>query len=62
MLFRSVISTLIDGLNDMIANPKEYEELNSPNGWGLYKNAVPWLSELIKGFKHNPEATIEVSK
>lgn len=57
-----VLSTLIDGLNDMIANPKEYEKLNSPNGWGLYENAVPWLSELIKGFKDNPKAIIEVSK
>lgn len=59
---KDVLPVLMDGLADMIANPKEYSKLNSPNGWGLYENAVPWLSELIIGFKNNPEGVIEVSR
>ena len=59
---KEILPILIDGLEDMIKNKKEYEELNSPNGWGLYMNAVPWLIELIKGCKDNPDGIIEVSK
>lgn len=59
---REVLPILIDGLTDMVANPKKYEKLNSPNGWGLYENAMPWLIELIEGFKDNPEAIIEISR
>lgn len=57
-----VLPVLVNGLSDMIANPEKYKKLNSPNGWGLYENAVPWLAELIKGFNENPDAIIEVSK
>ena len=59
---RDVLPVLIDGLNHMIANQEEYEKLNSPNGWGVYEHAVPWLSELIVEFKNNPRGIIEVSR
>lgn len=57
-----ILPTLLDGLLDMVSNPEKYKKLNSPNGWGLYENAVPWLAELIKGFNENPDAIIEVSE
>ena len=59
---RDILPILIDGLADMVANEEEYEKLNSPNGWGLYENAVPWLIELIQGCKDYPDSVIEVSK
>ncbi len=59
---KEILPILIDGLADMIENKNEYESLNSPNGWGTYTNAVPWLIELIKGCKDNPEGIIEVSR
>lgn len=57
-----VLPVLVNGLSDMIAYPEKYKKYNSPNGWGLYENAVPWLAELIKGFNENPDAIIEVRK
>lgn len=59
---KDILPILIDGLADMVANKEEYEKLNSPNGWGLYENAVPWLAELVEGCKDYPDGVIEVSK
>ncbi len=59
---KDILPVLIDGLADMVANKEEYEKLNSPNGWGLYENAVPWLVELIQGCKDYPDSVIEVSR
>ena len=59
---KEVLPILIGGLADMVAKPKEYEKLNSPNGWGSYENAVPWLVRLINEFKDYPCAIIEISK
>ncbi len=46
----------------MVMNKEEYEKLNSPNGWGLYENAVPWLIELIQKCKDYPDSVIEISR
>ena len=59
---QEILPILIDGLADMVANKEEYEKLNSPNGWGVYENAVPWLIELIQGCKDYPDSVIEVSR
>lgn len=58
---KDVLPTLEAGLKKMLAEPKRFEEYNSPNGWGLYKYAVPWLIELIAEFKKYPEGIIERS-
>ena len=59
---QEILPILIDGLANMVANKEEYEKLNSPNGWGLYENAVPWLIKLIQGCKDYPDSVIEVSR
>jgi len=59
---QEILPILIDGLADMVMNKEEYEKLNSPNGWGLYENAVPWLIELIQKCKDYPDSVIEISR
>jgi hypothetical protein len=58
----SVLSNLEDGLELMIKDPERFKKLDSPNGWGTYENAVPWLTRLIKGFKEYPDGIIGISK
>jgi hypothetical protein len=58
----SVLPILENGLFLMLNDPERFKKLDSPNGWGLYENAVPWLTKLIAGFKEYPEGIIGVDK
>ncbi|MCK1999954.1 hypothetical protein MZM54_00975 [[Brevibacterium] frigoritolerans] len=58
---KEVIPTLENGLSLMKDNPKRFSQLDAPNGWGKYKHAVPWLTELIDGFKKHSDGVIEIS-
>jgi hypothetical protein len=53
-----IIEIIEKGLADMKARPKHYEKFNSPNGWGLYKNFVPWIERYLEALKEFPEAQV----
>jgi hypothetical protein len=57
-----IISIIEKGLKDMKARPKHYEKFNSPNGWGMYNNFVPWIEEYLKALKEYPEAFVECDR
>lgn len=57
-----VLSALRQGLADMEARPAIYRAMNSPNGWGTYRHALPWLRTLVAAFEAHPLATIHVWK
>jgi len=57
-----VLPKLEAGLALMKANPADFEKYNASNGWGLYKNAVPWLEEVVQACKAYPTAIIECSR
>jgi hypothetical protein len=57
-----ILPVLEKGLIKMLADPEKYKKLDSPNGWGTYEHAVPWLTELIAEFKKYPQGMISVSK
>lgn len=57
-----VLPELEAGLALMIQDPERFEKFNASNGWGTYKHAVPFLSELIAGFKKYPNGVIKVSR
>ena len=54
------IEVLRAGVADMEANPDKYEALNSPNGWGTYKHALPWLKEVLAAYEQYPDGRIGV--
>ena len=58
----SILPTLRSGLAKLRANPEYYTKFNSPNGWGLYENAVPWLEDLILGLEKSPRAIVHICK
>lgn len=57
-----LIEPLREGLRKLRADPTHYEQFNSDNGWGLYKNFVPWVEEYFHACELYPDATIEVSR
>ena len=59
---KEVLPILKKGLLKMIEDPEHYRKFDSPNGWGLYENAVPWLFNLIEQFEKHPEGIIRISR
>lgn len=57
-----LIPLLQMGYDNLIANPTFYGSFNSPNGWGSYKNFVPFVKKYLEACIEYPEATIEVSR
>ena len=55
---KDVLPILKAGLSKMKADPAKYKKFDSPNGWGTYKNAVPWLENLIEEFEKYTDGVI----
>ena len=57
-----IIDPLRKGVEDIRARREHYEQFNSPNGWGLYKNFLPWLERYLTACAEWPDAKVEVSR
>lgn len=53
---------LQEGLAAMVLDPEKFEALNPENGWGSYKNFVPWIFELIQACRMYPNADVSVCR
>ena len=58
---KDVVDDLENGLKELKDKPEYFEQFNSPNGWGLYKNFVPWVEKVLNACKEYPNAKIKVS-
>ena len=56
-----LIEPLTKGLDDLKARPDYFKKFNSPNGWGMYQDFVPFVEEYLNACKEYPEANVEVS-
>lgn len=43
----------------MKADPPRFEKHNATNGWGLYKNFLPWLERYLAACEEYPDAKPE---
>lgn len=59
---KEIVEQLEQGLFMMQIHSEDYKSLNPKNGWGDYKNAVQFLSEVIESCKLYPEAKIKISR
>lgn len=57
-----VVKALKVGLQKMVENPEEYQELAPSNGWGTYEGALSFLNDIIEACENNPNAEISISK
>lgn len=57
-----VLPRLEEALALMRADPPRFEKHNSPNGWGLYIHAVPWLARVVDACREYPDAKLECSR
>ena len=57
-----LIPLLKAGLEKMKADPAKFEAFNSPNGWGMYHNFVPWVERYLAACEENPESLVTVNR
>ena len=57
-----LIGPLALGLELMKADPERFKAFDSPNGWGVYDDFVPWVERYLQACRNNPDAEIEVSR
>ena len=61
-LAKDIVPALEEAVRRMRAEPDEYTRLNSPNGWGTYAHALPWLERVLADCKAYPLAVIEADR
>lgn len=57
-----LVGPLERGIAAMKADPERFEARNAPNGWGTYKNFVPWLERYLNACREYPDADVRVSR
>lgn len=50
------------GLERLEADPAKFETYNAQNGWGLYKNFVPFVRNYLEACENSPDANVCVSR
>lgn len=53
-----LIPLLRDGLAKLRERPEHYSQCNSPNGWGLYEDFVPWVARYLAACEAYPDADV----
>ena len=62
MKAKDILPLLEKGYCELKAKPEYFEQFNSDNGWGLYKNFLPWVEKYLNACKNYPDAIIEVRR
>lgn len=50
------------GIEDMKNRPDYYRQFDADNGWGTYRDFVPWLERYLTACEEYPDAYIRVSR
>jgi len=53
-----LIEPLKLGLEKLLADPERYKQFDSPNGWGLYKHFVPFVSAYLVACQKHPSGRV----
>lgn len=59
---KEILPVIEKGLEDMKLRPEYFKKFDSPNGWGLYDNFIPWIEKYAEACKEFPEAIVYVDR
>lgn len=59
---KDIIPLLESGIQKMKEDPEHFKKFDAPNGWGLYKDFLPWLEKYLAACKSNKKASIKISR
>lgn len=57
-----LIDPLRAALARMKVNPSRFKKYNAKNGWGQYKNFLPWIERYLAACVEHPDANVTVSR
>lgn len=57
-----IIELLESGIAKMKADPDYFRQFDASNGWGTYRDFVPWLEKYLEACREYPDAFIRVSR
>jgi len=55
---KDILPIVEKGYEDMLMRPDYYNQFNAENGWGLYEDFMPWISDYIEAMRENPDSEI----
>ena len=58
---KELIIPLQEGLADLKKWPEHYKMFGAANGWGTYKDFIPWVEDYLQACIENPDAEISTS-
>ena len=56
-----IIPIVEAGLHKLVSQPSYFKQFDAPNGWGTYKDFVPWVIDYLEALKNHPEADVYTS-
>lgn len=59
---QDIILELRKGVSRLVCAPTHFKQFDSPNGWGLYENFVPFVINYIEACEKYPHAVVKVSR
>jgi hypothetical protein len=59
---RQLVPILEKAVLDMAKEPERFRRHDSPNGWGLYENFLPWLRRYLDKCREWPDAMVSASR
>lgn len=59
---KQLIEPLRVAIEAMKADPPRYEAFNAENGWGLYRDFLPWLEKYLAACEEHPDAEVSISR
>lgn len=62
VMAKDIIPIVEKGLIELKERPNFFKQFDSPNGWGLYVNFVPFVEKYLKALKDNPEAIVRCDR
>ena len=54
-----LIPHLEAGLLKLKSHPEHYKQFDASNGWGTYKDFVPFVEEILDACKEHPKANVK---
>ena len=53
-----LIPLLEEGLENLKSNPEHFKQFDASNGWGTYKDFVPFVENVLSACKKHPKASV----
>lgn len=59
---KDIIHVIKKGLKKLTNNPAYFRKFDSPNGWGIYDNFVPFVRRYLEALIEHPDSIVKVSR